>query len=169
MSGIHKSREVYKYTPTRDGRKLVPVRGLYVSGLHTEPRYMDHWLEVVGYTSNDGDIVDYIETNIDKYANAFSFVGIETYQPEVIEYSTTNINLRASGFAICGVDTQNVAIIPYNTQSQSVYPTGYAITHFDHDPPTIINYQHLFVDSSLEHILTIVDYTSSEFTITDTT
>ena len=33
MSGIHKSKEVYKYTNTAQGKRLVPVRGLYVSGI----------------------------------------------------------------------------------------------------------------------------------------
>ena len=166
MSGIHKSREVYKYTPTRDGRKLVPVRGLYVSGLHTEPRYMDHWLEVVGFTSNDGDIVDYTEREIDRYVPCIAIIGFENSQPTVINYSTSELNFNTPGIAIVGFDNQKPTIIEYNTNENQIYTPGFAIIGFEHASPTILNYYRLSIDSSLEHILTVVDYTSSECVIT---
>ncbi|MBO4736312.1 MAG: hypothetical protein J5614_07945, partial [Paludibacteraceae bacterium] len=59
MSDFHKSKEVYRYTPTANGDKLVPVRGLYVSGLHKEPWYIDHAVTVTGFESNEGTVVHY--------------------------------------------------------------------------------------------------------------
>ena len=67
MSNYYKSKEVYKQH--RDAvthePKIIPVRGLYVSGDHLEPTYIDHNVTITQCTSTSMTIVDYVDRTID--------------------------------------------------------------------------------------------------------
>ena len=87
MSDFHKSKEVYRYTPTANGDKLVPVRGLYVSGLHKEPWYIDHAVTVTKFESNEGTIVHYTSKNTSFYDDsALAFTGLSVGGISIVNY-----------------------------------------------------------------------------------
>lgn len=169
MSGIHKSREVYKYTPTRDGRKLVPVRGLYVSGLHTEPRYMDHILTISEFSSSKETVVYYTEAEMDVNVPGISVSAIKTEPIEVTEYSSASSNPSSPGISVVGIKTSPIEVIEYTSNVPNLDVPGISVTYVATTPMEIIDYHHIFVDSSLDHVLTIVTYDSSTPTVTNVT
>ena len=165
MSGIHKSKEVYKYTRTSNGDKLIPVRGLYVSGLHTEPRYVDHVITVSNFTSNDAHITDYKETPIDLNLDTFSITGFESTPVDVTLYTITSKELSMDTFSITGFESTPVDMQLFTSSEQSMSSDTFSITHFDSEPLTYQEYGQLHVNSSLEHVLTLNTYTSNDCTI----
>lgn len=69
MAGYYKSKEVYKQH--RDALvnepHIIPVRGLYVSGTHTEPVYQDHDVTITNIDSSPIQYVDLIETTANRH------------------------------------------------------------------------------------------------------
>ena len=142
MSGIHKSKEVYKYTETPTGRNLVPVRGVYVSGLHTEPWYIDHTVSVTKYTSNDPIVVDYYETSHSATFGGLHFVGVKSYKPIINQYAIQRRNDTFAGLHFVGVhDAGSIKCVRYSKKD---------------------------VDSSREHLITVTKFESSNPTIENT-
>lgn len=166
MSGIHKSREVYKFTDTRTGKKLVPVRGLYVSGLHTEPRYMDHWISVNNFSSSDATIVDYTENDIDQSFVSLTTSQIETNALGVVNY--THHDENQYDYSLTGLDitTNDLQVVSYNSQTVQQQLSSLCSLDVESNALNIRDYTSLSVDSSLEHVLTVNTYTSNTCTIT---
>ena len=168
MSGIHKSKEVYKYTPTRDGtRKLVPVRGVYVSGLHTDPLYMDHCITITEYSSADVEIVDYTTQETTQRSPGLSVVGIDIHHADIIEYTRKNTSVSSPGLSVIGIEIEHCDILPYTRQSQTqqspgLSVVGVSVRHFEY-----VNYFRTHIDSSLEYVLSVLEYTSSSCDIED--
>lgn len=165
MSGIHKSKEVYKYTRTSNGDKLIPVRGLYVSGLHTEPRYVDHVITVSNFTSNDVHITDYKETPVDISTEAFAVSGFGSSPIDVTLYTITSKEISSDAFAISGFASTQLDMQLFTSSEQTMSTDTFAITHFDSTPMTFDEYGQLHVNSSLEHVLTLNTYTSNDCSI----
>lgn len=165
MSGIHKSKEVYKYTRTSNGDKLIPVRGLYVSGLHTEPRYVDHVITVSNFTSNDAHITDYKETPVDISTEAFAVSGFESSPIDVTLYTITSKEISSDAFSISGFESVSMDLQLYTNSEQTISTEAFAVTGFDSEPVTFEEYGQLRVDSSLEHVLTLNTYTSNDCSI----
>jgi len=131
---------------------------------------MDHWLEVAGYTSNDGDIVDYTEIAVDKYIPTHTVIGIESAPIDVVDYTTSERNALIYTHSVIGVESDSVDIVEYTTSKPSAYIPAHTILHVESGgDPTVIDYSQLRIDSSMEHILTINGYTSSECIIADVT
>lgn len=170
MSGIHKSREVYKFTTTeRDGRVIIPVRGLYVSGLHTEPWYIDSYIDIVGYTSRPATIRDYYESDISVNLDALSMSGFESTQIEVVGYSSTSVSYSLDALSLTGFISTPLNIIPYTSSAVTSNLNSLSLSGFESTAINIEEYYTVYVDSSLESILSIDTYTSSTCTITDVT
>jgi hypothetical protein len=92
-SGFHRSKEVYKFTETPTGRKLVPIRGLYVSGLHTEPRYTDHLITVKNFTSSTTNVVNFTEVSRDVYTPCMQGVGFGNVDPTIINHPISKVSM----------------------------------------------------------------------------
>ena len=98
MQFIQPSSEIYKMfrgspTPEYPGGEpiLVPIRGLYVSGTHTEPVYIDHYTTIVEFTENTPiTIVNLENTSVDfNVMDNVHFVGMErTNSTYSVSYST---------------------------------------------------------------------------------
>ena len=123
MSDFHKSKEVYRYTPTANGDKLVPVRGLYVSGLHKEPWYIDHAVTVNSFTSNDGTIVHYTQLNKSVYDDsALAFTGLTIGDISVVNYyQDTASAYDDSALAFTGFEISLPEMTSYETSTVSAY------------------------------------------------
>lgn len=139
MSDFHKSKEVYRYTPTANGDKLVPVRGLYVSGLHKEPWYIDHAVTVNNFTSNDGTIVHYTQLNKSIYDDsALAFTGLTIGDVSFVNYYQANaLMYDDSALAFTGFDISLPEMTSYETSNVSVYDDS------------VLSFTALSVDASL--------------------
>lgn len=165
MSGIHKSKEIYKYAETTHGKKLIPIRGLYVSGLHTEPRYIDHVISVTKFTSNEPHISDYKETPIDLNTDAFAITSFASNPVDVTLYTISTDDVSSDTFAISGFASTQLDLQLFTSSEQTMSTDAFAITHFDSTPMTFDEYGQLRVNSSLEHVLTLNTYTSNDCSI----
>ena len=113
MSYIEKSKEIYKQirknkTEENPGGDptLIPLRGMWVSGTHTEPVYMDHYMTVTAFTSTPAVAVDYVSKYIEHTENTnLKFMGINkswhmnivTYHRNTMPDQTDNTNLKFLG------------------------------------------------------------------------
>ena len=123
MSDFHKSKEVYRYTPTANGDKLVPVRGLYVSGLHKEPWYIDHAVTVTAFTSNDGTVVHYTSASTSFYDDsALAFTGLSVGGISIVNYYQDKASVYdGSALAFTGLSIELPSMMSYSTLKTSVY------------------------------------------------
>ncbi|MBO4736754.1 MAG: hypothetical protein J5614_10245 [Paludibacteraceae bacterium] len=123
MSDFHKSKEVYRYTPTANGDKLVPVRGLYVSGLHKEPWYIDHAVTVTKFESNEGTIVHYTSASTSFYDDsALAFTGLSVGGISVVNYYQDKTSVYdGSALAFTGVSIELPSMMSYTQLKANVY------------------------------------------------
>ncbi len=169
MSGIHKSKEVYKYTETPTGRNLVPVRGVYVSGLHTEPWYIDHTVSVTKYTSNDPIVVDYYETSHSATFGGLHFVGVKSYKPTINQYAIQRRNDTFAGLHFVGVKSYKLSLYKYQTlRTDSTFGGLHFVGVHDAGSIKCVRYSKKSVDSSREHLITVTKFESSNPTIENT-
>ena len=140
-SGFHRSKEVYKFTETPTGRKLVPIRGLYVSGLHTEPRYTDHLITVKNFTSSTTNVVNFTEVSRDVYTPCMQGVGVGNIDPTFVYYSSDLKNMN---------------------QAPCMQGAG-----FENVDPTIINHPTNKVSMIPDHLVKVKDFTSSTTVVTN--
>ena len=166
MSGIHKSKEVYKNTQTRYGRRLVPVRGLYVSGIHTDPRYTDHVITVSRYTSSDAVIAEYIETYRDVSAYSMSPTAFISKPLQLVDYGNAAASSTSYSMSLTNFESRPIDMIVYHSQAYQPNTYSMSLTDFESTSLQIIEYGTLHVDSSMEHVISVNSYNSSTCTIT---
>ena len=166
MSGIHRSKEVYKYTDTPTGRKLVPVRGMYVSGLHTEPWYIDHTVSVSRFTSNEPTIMDYYESSYDNSIGGLHFVGVNSYEPTLQRFTTQHTSGTFTGLHFVGVNSYDCVLYKYQTfRTDASFGGLHFVGVADFGNVQCYHYTKKTVDSSLEHMISVLKYESSNPTI----
>ena len=168
-SGFHRSKEVYKFTETPTGRKLVPIRGLYVSGLHTEPRYTDHLITVKNFTSSTTNVVNFTEVSRDVYTPCMQGVGIENVDPTITYYTTDTKNMNQApcmqGVVVGNVDPTFVyytSDLKNMNQAPCMQGAG-----FENVDPTIINHPISKVSMIPDHLIKVKDFTSSTTVVTN--
>lgn len=122
MSGIHKSKEVYKYTNTAQGKRLVPVRGLYVSGTHLEPWYIDHTITIDAFTTTDAKCVRYTSREESLPADHMvKMLSVDTGAVTVDYYTKGSATLKADHMVkMLNVDVGTVTIETYTSSSVSL-------------------------------------------------
>ncbi len=166
-SGIHKSKEIYKYTPTNSGNQCVPIRGLYVSGLHTEPRYYDHLVTVVGFNSNEPEIRDYTTAYKNAYEPAIIVRGFQYVNPTAVDYTTQSKTNNTSGFIVRGFQFANPQVISYQTSNYENTDHGIIVRGFQFVPFSVNDYTYHLEDFGPTHVISIRSFESTEPEITD--
>ena len=102
MANIFRTNEVYKsFRYDIDGsKKIVPVRGMYISGNYRPPYYNEPGLFITGITTENAVVENFqdseVSSGVDTMTKIVDFV-VETFQPSIINYSTAE--------ASSGVDT----------------------------------------------------------------
>lgn len=77
MGIYYKSKEVYKQHRDLQGvSKIIPVRGLYVSGEHYEAMYIDHAITVDQFTSSPFTIVDYTTISTSQTDHSVNLIDV---------------------------------------------------------------------------------------------
>lgn len=131
MGNIHKSREVYKYTPTATGKKLVPIRGLYVSGTHLEPYYIDHYITIDAFTTNEPTITDLTTSSVDFPPwHAISFIGADIVNGVNVDwYTTSSVELEPwHAISFIGAEIANGVDVEWYTASVKELEPWHAIS-----------------------------------------
>jgi len=165
MADIHKSKEVYRFTDTAHGDKLVPVRGLYVTGIHKEPWYIDHAITMVSETSNVGTIVSY--TSRDESLRTdfiLNVCDIDLFTVDVVNYYTRSDNVAADVILnVCGIDMFPVDAMAYTTASDNmetdVILNVCGVDMFDIDPPQ--RRSTVYADQQPQPSISLLSFTSS--------
>lgn len=167
-SGYYKSKEVYKYTETSNGRKLVPIRGLYVSGLHTEPLYMDHLISIHDFSSTPTVIADYTEISENVYDSVLNIVGIGASALTITNYTIASANLPNDDVLnIVGFDQLPINVQSYTQESDNVTDSVLNIVGLSVSSMGITEYPYAYETLPPEHLITINAFTSNATVITD--
>ena len=174
MPGYYKSKEVYKqhrndaYTPN-----IYPVRGLYVTGTHTEPVYQDHDVTLIGVTSSSLGYVELIETDKNLPTDhAFTVVGFDLSDDiNVVVYNTSSANLPTDhAFTVVGFDlSHDINVVEYGNVTEQL-PTDHAFTVVGFDLSMDLNQKQRissYVDVGYNNCMTITNITSNAIVITD--
>ena len=94
MANIFKSKEVYKHVPgINSGDRLYAVRGMYVSGEHKVPYYIDAGIHIKSIQSNKLVVKDFTEASYEKIDHVVNLINIEVTnaKPVLTQYSTASI------------------------------------------------------------------------------
>lgn len=94
---IFKTIEAYKKIPVVSGREdqLRVVRGVWVSGVHTDPLTMDAVLQIKDYNSNKAETRVYTETTDQTgWDGQIAFTGFYTGKSSIKTYYSENITLQ---------------------------------------------------------------------------
>lgn len=177
MANIHKSKEVYKYTDTANGNKLVPVRGLYVSGTHKEPWYIDHAITITGFTSTEEIVASYTaaETDVVDNDSALVFTGISFTDVDLVNYYSDSMNLYDSdvtsddsALSFTGLSFIGIDMVSYYSSNESVYDSQVysndSVLEFVSFSTTMSSYMNLQVIKKPQNpqpAITLTQFTSS--------
>ena len=128
MSYIEKSKEIYKQirknkTEQNPGGDptLIPLRSMWVSGTHTEPYYIDHYMTVTEFSSTPATVADYVSNYVeDTIDTNLKFMGVNktrninvvTYHRNTMPDQKDNIGLKFLGIN----ESWNMKIVTYGRQ-----------------------------------------------------
>lgn len=164
---IFKTIEAYKKIPVVRGREdqIRVVRGVWVSGIHTDPLTMDAVIQVKEYNSNKAETRVYTETTDQTgwdgqimYPDFYSGKSsIKTY------YSESHDLPDEFTLAVTGVYSQAFSYVDYVQTKRNEEDKPYVqITGiYNGGEPTITDgYYPAYADGSLEQVLHIKEFTS---------
>lgn len=152
MSNIFRSKEVFKklstvtkndetnskyYQPFEDGKSIVKVRGVYVTGEYRPPFYIDSGLTINSIESNQVNIVNYTKEDIE-------------LEPDGV-LNITDINSH-----------DDLVITPYTVSELELKPDG-VLNIIDVSSPDELNvfwYSHIEVNTDPSGVLNITDINS---------
>ena len=174
MSNYYKSKEVYKQH--RDAvthePKIIPVRGLYVSGDHLEPTYIDHNVTITQCTSTSMTIVDYVDRTIDvptdHSVNVLDFyqtddIGFVNYTTDAIDVPTDH-SVNILDF----YQTDDIGFVGY-ISTQIDVPTDHSVNILDFyqtGSVSAIDLRTTYTDTTPQSCISVSVFTSTDLTIT---
>ena len=175
MANVFKSKEVYEHrnivNPGSSEHHIVPVQGVFVSDLWTQPYYIDHMLTIDAIENVEATIVDYTSSSYDlQNAEAFeSKVMVNNVIPTVVHYQTSSATGYHDDFATLSItNTQSpLTIIDFYTIDADSYTEdfhGCSLT-YEQNPLTCVNSMRDDLNA-LDCCIQITEITSRDATIT---
>ena len=162
---IFKTIEAYKKIPYLQGREdqLRVCRGVWVSGIHTDPLTMDGVIHIRAFSSNRAETRVYTETTAQtswdgqtRYTDFYSGKSsMKTY------YSESHTLPDEFTMAVTGVYSSGFSYVDYLRTKQIFDDKPYVqVTDIYTGPePTITeSYYPAYADSSLEQVLHVVNF-----------
>lgn len=171
---IFKTIEAYKKIPYLQGREdqLRVCRGVWVSGIHTDPYTIDGVIHIQAVSSNQAETRVYTETTAETgwdgqtmYPDFYTGKSsIKTY------YSETHDLPDEFTVAVTGVYSQDFTYVDYvqSNRTEDDKPYVQITDLYTGGEPTVTDgYYPAYADSSLEQVLHILDFSSGtlEYTI----
>lgn len=168
MPNVHRSQEVYKRIKglRGDAQPLRALRGLYVSGTHLEPQYIDNNISITDFgTSVELKVVNYTQkdqTMPDDHI--LSFLNIETNQPKITSYTTTSKSLPDDHILqFLNVETNQPRIVSYETKKESL-PDDHILQflNVETNQPRIVAHKRSTYNMTPEPCIRLMSFTVSE-------
>lgn len=175
MANIHQSKEVYKkYRNIHGDAVVVPVTGVYVTGIYRPPYYVNHGLTISSLTTQKATVVDFTEddatVNTDNGLYLLDFT-MDVYNPDITIYTTSETNVyNDNGLYLLDftMDVANPDITYYSSDSVSTTDdVGLYLLDFTMDTvsPTIIDNPTIQKSMAPESMLLITGISTSQAVI----
>ena len=171
MANIHRSQEVYKRIEGMhaDDRPLRAVRGLYVSGTHLNPEYIDHNITITDFTeSNPLVVVNFTErTETTPDDHVLNFIGMDVGMLSIDFYSTATATTPDDHVLnFIGCDVSPIEIEAYG-QSTKTVPDDHVLNFIglDVSEMSVSWYSSKSYQTSGEHMITVRSFTSTDIDV----
>jgi hypothetical protein len=165
---IFKTIEAYKKIPYLPGREdqLRVCRGVWVSGIHTDPYTIDGVIHIQAVSSNQTETRVYTETTDQTgWDGQIAFTDFYTGKSSIKTYYSETHDLPDEfTVAVTGMYDQPFSYVDYIHSKKTFDDKPYVqITDlYTEGEPTITDgYYPAYADSSLEQVLHILDFSSS--------
>lgn len=187
MKYFFKSPEIYvKLTrstqyPTVKDTPIVPIRGLWVAGIHRSIFDIDHCVTITGIESSHAGVHDYTSSNEvirDEGCSILGIVRLKSSKLNVQKYTTSQNRICDEGCSVLGIvccGSQKVVASKYSTTNENVEDEGCSILGIVSANNTVIPHQYsnteyknicdshgIFVSNVTSHKATITDINASE-------
>jgi hypothetical protein len=165
---IFKTIEAYKKIPYLQGREdqLRVCRGVWVSGIHTDPYTIDGVIHIQAVSSNQTETRVYTETTAETgWDGQTMYPDFYAGKSSIKTYYSESHNLPDEfTVAVTGMYDQPFSYVDYIQSKKTFDDKPYVqITDlYTEGEPTITDgYYPAYADSSLEQVLHILDFSSS--------
>ena len=168
QSKLRKSLEFYKTRCPQTGYQITPVRGLYVSGTHLAPWYIDHVITLQSWISTPCEIHDYSQYSTSlRPDSAMLLVDIDRTDPVVANYTTSNKKLQPdSAMVLTDIESIPPNILSYTTTNRSFTDSAMMLVDTETTSSTIDDASPI-LSNNIESVITLQQFTSSQAVITD--
>lgn len=165
MANIFRSKEVYK----KHGESLYAVRGMHVAGIHKEPYYIDHVLNINSIQTTKAVVEEYTSLEIEHDNAAVGIVGVGSSNLIITQYTTAAVNTSADAVVgIIGVNTvSELDILRFTSRDvqtsmgEVVGVIGANVSDLD-----IILYDDIPYNHNREYLVCIKEISTTKATIT---
>ena len=123
MANVFKSKEVYKHVPgINSGDKLYAVRGMYVSGEHKVPYYIDGHVHLKSIDTSKAKIVNFTTESCDLSSdNVVNLISAKTSDIEIVNYSKSSESLNNDQMInLIGVNVSDIDIVSYSSRNENI-------------------------------------------------
>lgn len=167
---IFKTIEAYKKIPYLQGREdqLRVCRGVWVSGIHTDPLTMDGVIHIRAFSSNRAETRVYTETtDTVGYDIGVKFTHFESDAPGNIKtyYEESHTLPDEFTLAVTGIYASAFTYVDYlQTKRNEVDKPYVQVTdlYTEGEPTVTDGHYPAYADSSLEQVLHIVNFSSTD-------
>lgn len=167
MSGYYKSKEVYKQFRDQNNQpKIVPVRGMYVSGRHLEPWYIDHNITINSFTSTPATVKSFTEISEEISDSVMKISDITTTPVEVTDYYTKDFDDNEMVMKISGIETTPLVITEYSQISYDDNEKVLLIQDISTSAISVDKLDKKQVDFGKDFCISITKFTSTALSIT---
>lgn len=176
---INYAREVYfklPKDPETGTNKIVPIRGMYVTGEYKPPEYIEPVLHLLSVKTNRATIQDYVEKSVNHYSGTshhlYDIDANDTYRIDWYTSKTAPNQFASTTHHLYDVDADDTYRIDwYKSKSINHYSsTSHHLFDTDSDSSfTIVNKPIGIYGSQPEPILRLIELNVSGVTIEDAT
>lgn len=165
MANIFRSKEIY----TKHGGVLYTSRGVYVSGIHKEPYYIDHTTHVKNISTTKAVVNDMTILEKSHTDTILNLTNIELLDMEIVSYGNAKTKLPEDTIlSLTGVDVGSIELIQYHTNYVKLDTENIMnLTSIDIGDMELIQYETLRYDVGKEFIVCVIDISTTKATITN--
>lgn len=127
--------EIYKRIPgvPSEQNPLRAIRGLWVSGTHTDPIFIESIIKITEASSNKVSVVPYTSVDQDIIdSDSLYLSDVLLNDLDITEYSTLDVSLEESSLTLHDVKMLPLTIISYYTETVDFMPgEDYSDSHIE--------------------------------------
>lgn len=167
MSNFYKSKEVYKQIRTANNEvEIIPVRGMYVSGYHMEPYYIDHNITITEVTSTKCIANEYTETSFDPSPESVIKVsGYTSTAPTVVNYTDTSHEMEQGVLQISDYSATPANVVFYSSKDQDLKEGTLKVSAYTSTAPQYATFYVNETNFGYDHSITVEEVTSTPLVV----